>query len=337
MAHEITSWDSLLLNSGKAAWHGLGTIIDEDVDAIEGAERVGLLWDVDQIVPEVTLPSGRKMLVEDLRMNVRRDSEEVLGVVSKDWQIIQNRQLAEFVNELTSGSDRIKVESCGSIRGGTKVWFLVKGESFSVRRDDVVEEYICISNGFDGKTALRATPTSVRVVCSNTLHMVIPSFDAESGRVQPKRNGYACSHVGDITTRIDDVREALGLYQQASSASRDSIANLDAANVSKAQMTQFFLDMYSMHFHNVNSPEASQDDKTKALHQFAKYARRFDREANKFGATKWIMANAYTGWLQHDRNAMSRFVKDDRAINRQLFGTDIDRSDDAMAYAIAMD
>jgi bifunctional ADP-heptose synthase (sugar kinase/adenylyltransferase) len=48
------------------------------------------------------------------------------------------------------------------------------------------------------------------------------------------------------------------------------------------------------------------------------------------------MANAYTGWVQHDRHA-TKFGKRQISVNQQLFGVDIERSDEAVAYALAMD
>lgn len=334
MAHEITQADSLLLNGNEKAWHGLGTVIDEQIGAVAGAERVGMLWHVDQLIPKVMLPSGREMEIGELRINVRADTETYLGEVSDSWQIVQNRTLAEFVDELSAEDDKICIESCGSIRGGAKVWFLVRGESFSLRKQDEVKPYICVSNGFDGKTGIRCTPTSVRVVCSNTLHMVIPRYDHETGKMKRIENAFACSHTGDIRKRINEAREALGLYQKATANLADMATEMTNKEVTAAQISQFFLDMYSRQFHQVNVPDAEPKKRDEALNQFAKFARRFDREANAFGATKWVMANSYTGWLQHDRHAISRFKSTDAQINRRLFGTDIERSDEAMAYAV---
>jgi phage/plasmid-like protein (TIGR03299 family) len=330
VAHEITGTDSLLLRN-DAAWHGLGTIVNEDLGAVEGAERVGLLWHVDQIVPTILLPSGTVREMKDYRINVRADTEQILGVVSNHWQIVQNRELAEFADDL-SREGKVTIETCGSIQGGAKVWFLLRGDSFYTHGGDETKQYICVSNGFDGKTAIRVTPTDVRVVCSNTLHAVIPRMEGQ--RFVAGENAYTCKHIGNIKSRINDVRAALDLFREAADVSASRASELAARQVSSAEMTQFFLEMYSRQFHDVIATDAEKKKKDKALEHYSRYALRFDRESGKFGATRWIMANAYTGWLQHDRK-VERLSSSERKIHRRLFGTDIERSDEAFALALA--
>lgn len=336
MAHELTDADVLLLNREKA-WHGLGLVVDEDLGAVEGAERVGLLWEVEQYVPEVKLSSGESLPLMDYRVNVRADTtpKHCLGIVSDAWQIVQNRQLAEFCDELASEGDNLKIESCGSIRNGAKVWFLIRGDSFAVRNHDVVKSYICVSNGFDGKTGIRVTPTDVRVVCSNTLHMVIPMYDGSRFRLATE-NGYSCSHVGDLKKRIQDVRAALGLYREAHEASATRAEELVKREVTRAELGQYFLELYSRHFQNVLCESATPKQVEKSKHEFLKFMQRFDREANAFGATKWIMANAYSGYVQHDRKSRLGFGLEETKISKNLFGAAIEMSDEAFAYALAV-
>lgn len=333
MAHELTESDVLMLR-GESAWHGLGTIINEDLGAVEGAERVGLLWDVEQIAPMVRMQSGIEFPLDSYRANIRVDTQEVLGIVSSDWKIVQNRQLAEFCDALVEDGDRLIVETCGSIRGGRKLWFLIRGESFSVRAGDMVEQYICVSNGFDGKTGIRATPTNVRVVCSNTLHAVIPQYDGSKFSAG-KDNAFSCSHVGDLQSRIKDVKASIGLYQQAAAESADIAVELDRHQVSRADMMQFFLEMYTKQYADVLATDADPRDMKNGMEHLHRYQRRFDREANKFGSTKWIMANAYSGWLQHDKVRHEGFGMDDRKLSKNLFGVGIQQSDEAFAYALA--
>lgn len=333
MAHELTESDVLMLR-GDAAWHGLGTIVDENLGAIEGAERVGLLWEVEQVTPKITLESGIELPMSGYRANVRADTQEVLGVVSSDWKIVQNRQLAEFCDELVEGGDKLTIETCGSIRGGRKLWFLIRGDSFSVRGKDSVEQYICVSNGFDGKTGIRVTPTNVRVVCSNTLHAVIPQYDGmrfSAGR----ENSFACSHVGDLNGRIRDVKAAIGLYRESSAASADVATELDRRQVTLAEMTEFYLQMYTKQFADVLSSDCDPRDKQKSMAGFHKYSKRFEREANQFGPTRWIMANAYSGWLQHDKVKHEGFGMDERKVAKNLFGVGISQADEAFAFALA--
>lgn len=173
-------------------------------------EIAGLGWQVEQWPLSATNGEGLKVALPDQVLNIRGDTHTPLGIVSPDYRPIQNQELAEFCELLAEQGDTVKVESAGSIRNGGKVWFLLRGESFSVRKKDEVTPYILVSNGHDGKTALRCTPTTVRVVCSNTLHMVIPRTENRK-TVKNVPASYVACHLGDIKGKIEDAKQALEL------------------------------------------------------------------------------------------------------------------------------
>jgi hypothetical protein len=152
--------------------------------------------------------------------NYRADVDHCLGIVGEGYVPIQNTELADFCEALAEEGDVVRCETAGSIRNGERVWFLLKGESFSVRKKDEVRPYICVSNGHDGWTALRCTPTTVRVVCSNTLHMVIPGKENEAG-LRVKEATFAASHTKLIKNRIEEAKLALQLYGRALDGTRE--------------------------------------------------------------------------------------------------------------------
>lgn len=199
MAHEITKTDNVVL-VGKPAWHGLGIVVESSPTPEEALRIAGLDWSVASW-PLLASNGGQQIAVPKTVANVRQDTKAILGIVSTGYKPVQNAELADFCELLASEDDTVKVESAGSIRGGERVWFLLRGESFSVRGEDELKPYILVSNGHDGKTAVRCTPTSVRVVCSNTLHLVIPRGDHE-GMVQSTKGFASFAHYRAIQSAL---------------------------------------------------------------------------------------------------------------------------------------
>lgn len=196
MAHEIQERDGLVL-AKQSAWHGLGIIVPDTFTPTQGLELAGLDRSVECFPLSAMMPDGSTVPVKNNRAVMYRDESDVLGIVSDNWTPIQNRELADFCEALAEAGDTVKCETVGSIRNGAKVWFLLRGESFSVRNhgDDEIKPYILASNGHDGKTSLRFTNTTVRVVCSNTLHMVIPREEGLN-RNKMEQSSFSCCHVG---------------------------------------------------------------------------------------------------------------------------------------------
>lgn len=334
MAHEITAVDNVVLHA-KRAWHGLGVIVQDAPTPMEALKIAGLDWNVEQWPLSAT--NGETRLCVDDVLNVRMPGAHKLGIVGKHYKVVQNQELAQFCQDLAEMNDVVRCESAGSIREGRKVWFLLKGESFTVRSSDHIEPYICVSNGHDGGTAIRATPTTVRVVCSNTLHQVIPANEGSGFRPA----GFAISHVGDPGKRIEEAKAVLGLYNRALDATRGMIDRLAARDVNSDAVKRFWLECYA---HTVTpiadtpTTDKEKHEREKAMTAMRWMDTQFQKELDIAGGTAWNAANAFTAWLQHGKETK---LKDavkvaDQKTHSNLFGTAADKSTVAMQMALRM-
>lgn len=253
----------------------------------------------------------------------------------------QNLDVANFCESLAEMNDTVKIESAGSIRGGQKIWFLLRGESFSVRNDDEVRPYILVSNGFDGMTGFRCTPTTIRVVCSNTLHMVIPKFERDGSLRTISDQAFVCSHTTTLENRLAQAKAALGLYGHSLETHRNLIDQLAAKDVTTEMCQRFFLECYTRDFEAIpDTPvtSAQKAARTKAVEAMKSFNKRFETEVDLAGPTMWNAFNAYTGWLQHDRpqrgNNTTR--NHESKTHSNLFGKNSDLSIGAMKTALSM-
>ena len=235
MSHEITERADGTAEAAYAmvpAWHGLGTVVDHTMTSEEAIQLAHLDWQVEQY-PLVARRTQDEMSIDidvpDKVANVRTDCQRVLGLVSKQYAIVQNSEAFAFVDALHQDGI-IKYESAGSLKGGRVVWLLARmPQEFEVADGDRLEQYILFSTSHDGTQAVRCLPTSVRVVCWNTYSMATAK---ESW-------GITIRHMGDLSARIDEARRTVMKVGQAFDAYYE-----DAKQLSKTQVDMARLEAY---------------------------------------------------------------------------------------------
>ncbi len=196
----------------------------------------------------------------------------------------------------------------------------------------------CLSGKTNLCTAIRATPTTVRVVCSNTLHMVIPENE-RGGRV--KTTAFQVSHVGDPRKRIEEAKAILGLYGKSLDSTRQMVDALAARDVSSGVANRFWLECYTRTVGAIaDTPITAKEkrDREAAVDAIAWMNHTFEKEYEIAGPTAWNAANAFTNWLQ---NAKRNHLKDEQKIrdaklSANLFGVNQEGSILAMQIAMAL-
>lgn len=338
MAHEIESNDQVVLTK-RRAWHGLGIVVEDAPTPTEAFKLGGLDWTVEQRPVAVQDTNDQYGNADGWVANVRSDDNSLLAIVRSSFEPIQNLELAEFAEALND-QGQVKVETVGTIRGGRKVWALCKTETMiDIAKGDQIQPYVLLSNGHDGSAAFRVTPTTVRVVCSNTLHAVIPNTEGADRSLS--ECVFKARHTASIKDRVAEARSALDVFFKGIDGVTELGRELAGKTVDRKWLESFWLEVYMSDFGKIDlAPSA--DDKTgirrkqRALDAVATMARRFDREAQKFGANRWIAANAYTGWLQHERSYRGSKQDDaaDRRAHMTLLGDDAGRTVKAFEHAL---
>lgn len=294
MAHEITDQDGLVLTR-KPAWHGLGVVVQDAPTPEQALNLANLNWSVEQW-PLLAKTTDHQQQVDTHVLNVRSDTKAPLGVVGTDYQPVQNRELAEFVQALAD-ERQVRIESAGSIRGGKRVWFLVQGDSIWVNQSDEVKPYLLVANGHDGSLALTCQPTTIRVVCKNTLNATLRQTHAQTVRFR---------HEGDMSGKLDEAKRALGLLNAARDEVAKALTSLDAKQMTREDLQRFWVDVYTQTIEPIPAHPTTPAETKKAHHAkevLATWASNFDRDRARVHATAngWIGLNAVTEWFDHQR------------------------------------
>lgn len=176
----------------ETPWHGLGTVIQEACNSQEALRLAGLDWNVNQ---EPVLYKGT---ATGHQFNIRSSDDTVLGVVGARYKPVQNADAFAFTDELIGGD--VRYETAGSLANGKRVWMLAKMPDTKIF-DDVVEPYLCLTNGHDGFSSMKVCMTPVRVVCQNTLNMALNTA----------KRSWNVRHSGNIESKLAEAQHTLGL------------------------------------------------------------------------------------------------------------------------------
>ena len=216
MSHGITTNDQMF-SVRQVPWHGLGVVLDDYPKSIDEAlDKAGLGWKVthgDVLVvkaPEWTDDFGARHPAElipakGFKANVREDTGEVLGIVSDEYEVVDNRDAFRFLDALI-GSE-MYFETAGSLWGGRRVWVLARLPEYVELGGDLSATYAYVANSHDGSMAVTSAATPVRIRCANTLGVALRQ--AEHGKNAERT--FRFRHTGDLVAKFAEARKVLGM------------------------------------------------------------------------------------------------------------------------------
>ena len=251
------------LGNGERAWHGLGTVTEGTLPAREAFETADALFTVEK--RELLYPVfDDESHVEGVGSSgsfgvVRTDTQALLGVVSKQYEIVQNDSLlrmAEFIRE------EVDMDCVIVLSDGAKVCFTatLRGAETDIVPGDTVKRRIVGYLGHDGKTGCGAKFTNIRVVCQNTLTAAMQDGGARSSITHKNgaNNNFDAliSSIDvarqDFITECDLMREfsrrSMGI--QAFDTFVDEVYNIDEGQVfrKRSALSRAFHDGYGSEF-----------------------------------------------------------------------------------------
>jgi len=195
--------ETAFFGGNLSAWHGLGTVIEEDVvEAVRALELSGLDWQV-SLEPVYTTDGVE---IPGFKRTARSSDDTTLGIVGERFNPLQNADAFAWGDSIVE-SGQANWHTAGSLFDGKKVWMLMKMPQamfIGGQADERIEKFVCISNGHDGNTALRAFVCAERVVCANTL-----AIATQQGRANDRI--ITIRHTASMQHRMGEAQRVLGL------------------------------------------------------------------------------------------------------------------------------
>ena len=205
------------LGNGERAWHGQGVVTPGTLPAREAFETADALFSVEKRELSYPVVQSCDSIIdtdlpyfhEDMQQPagvfgvVRTDSQALLGVVTKQYEIVQNESLlrmAEFIR------DEADMDCVIVLSDGAKVCFTatLRGAETDIVPGDTVKRRIVGYLGHDGKTGCGAKFTNIRVVCQNTLTAALSGTGASS----------SITHKGTANANFDALINSIDVSRQ---------------------------------------------------------------------------------------------------------------------------
>ena len=199
------------LGNGERAWHGQGIVTEGTLPAREAFETADALFTVEK--RELQYPTFSTVGENDANCwsntaagvfgVVRTDTQALLGIVTKQYELVQNEALlrmAEFIRE------EVDMDAVVVLADGAKVCFTatLRGAETDIVPGDTIKRRIVGYLGHDGKTGCGAKFTNIRVVCQNTLTAAMKDGGARSSITH--KNG-ANNNFDALISSIDVARQ----------------------------------------------------------------------------------------------------------------------------------
>lgn len=297
MAHNIATQANgtpMMAYAGQTPWHRLGTAVDNPMTSAEAMTLAGMDWTT-ELVPVMTREDVPRET--DHWATMRSDNRAILGVVGRGWKPIHNRDAFSFMDSLVA-ERKIRYETVGGLGAGERVWMLarVDGDIRVQGSDDVVNRYLLLANGHDGRSGLRVFWTPIRVVCQNTLSAAI----SRAGK-----SGVAIRHTGSVFDKIKEAQTVLGLSVRYYDELGPRINALASYQMSPAILKRYFEAVY---------PDPIDPDRDRAAAN-ARQTRTVLEELFEGGighdmpgvrGTAWAAYNAVTGYIDHRKPQRDR-------------------------------
>lgn len=196
----------------EKAWHGLGQIVQDYPTSSEAIRFAGLDYEVikQDIYTTCYNADGQPMdftkRIKTHFATMRPDTGEVLGVVGKDYEIIQNRDAFSFFDAIVGG-DGIQYETAGALGKGERIFITAKLPGYiKVGREDLIEQYLFLTTSHDGYGSITAAFTPVRIVCNNTLNAALRNYS----------NSIKIRHTANAKDRLEQAHKVMGISNQLS-------------------------------------------------------------------------------------------------------------------------
>ena len=338
MAHEIRKTDGIALYK-NAAWHGLGHVLQDEISPAEALVAANLDWEVGFPKEEISIfPDGAKVAVKTSRTLYRlpraghtysdgsQERYVELGRHGLGYTPLQNKELFDVAYALGS---QVKAESAGSLFDGKKIFLLLRGETLNLKGNDEVVPYLALFNGHDGSLAFSAMPTSVRIVCNNTLNMSLSTGASKM---------YKVAHRQNLQSQIKEMEKALARFQETGSLVQSSVDQLQSKKVkSQKDLLEFWTKAYIEYWGSDEELDEDDMEETRSVLDSWTSSMEAERAVLNYGDVDMgLAANTVTQWIQHKDPKRITGGWQERRLQSNWIGSHQDKSTNVMKLALSM-
>jgi phage/plasmid-like protein (TIGR03299 family) len=259
-------------------------------------EDPNLNWEVSKL--EVFDPTGKPVF--DSRVVTRDDTGQHLGLVSKRYQVVQNREALEFFRPIFDAG--ASIDCAGIFRGGRNMFIVANVDNvkpINVVKGDEHRPYIMLRHGHDGNTAIEIKAFSTRLACTNMFPLINRESKNHTLRIKHRRGAHeVLDTIGAVTA------EALKGFTDSES----HLKKLARKPVSALGLENYFRNVLKLPFRD---PKAIVEDEEAYEKQMAEGKRKLEWLFQAHADEEKLSPSKVHGSLYHAFNAVTHHVTHD--------------------------
>lgn len=316
----------------QKAWHGLGQIVTDFPNSKEAIIFSGLDYKVEkrklfvnantnQLPMEGEIKEMPAIEVPNFLATVRTDTQQVLGVVGKDYEVVQNTEAFNFFDAIVEG-EGIQYETAGALGKGERIFITAKLPGYiKVGSDDLIEKYLFLTTSHDGFGSITAAFTPIRIVCQNTLNAALANYS----------NCIKIRHTHNAKERLEEAHKVMGISNKLSEElenifNRWTKITITDSEIKKliqqamASSKEVLHNLQSQHFDQLSTCFKNICDNV--------YEYGISNPTQQMNTTKGTLFGAYnsiTGYFQNVRS----YKNEEAKLKSILYGTSLQRTQKA--------
>lgn len=263
------------MTTRTATWTNIGSDIRKASTVQEALELSGLNYTVEKV--PVYLDNG--LQVPGAFCTKREDSDITYGVVGSQFEIVQNIEGFDFINNMIP--EGLKFLKAGENK--KFIYIIAQLPSIDVLGDEIAP-HIIFQNSHSGSTTLKATIAPLRIVCENQFNMTFKKAN----------NKISLRHTKSIKGRLHTAQEVLIQSSDYLSEFQKSAILLAQKKVSKSQVDDLMDKIFYI------KEEFTPTQVRRVEEKRDRFLQAYQAEDNQnFIGTQWGLVNAYTDFVTH--------------------------------------
>lgn len=295
MTTTTTAPDAVQFSAREVPWMKLGRLVDEPTSAAEAAKLGGLDFTVEKrpisFGEQADLPDSELWSWHQIKERsaiVRTDTNTWLGIMSKDYPILQYSEAFDFVDQISP-----TYLAAGALKKGRQGFIVARApEALTLLSDvDPHDVYVVLRTSHDGSRAIEVMLMPLRHRCMNQL--TLRSFAANV----PHR--WAVTHTSNMLKKLADAQTVIARHSEYSKSLATTAQRLIKYKITTDDVAREVL-------------KASLPDRPRRDDQVDKIVDLWhNADTVGFDWTGWGLVNAaseYFDWSRAGGSAESRFV-----------------------------
>ena len=274
-----------------ATWDKVGADIREANSVKEALQIAGMDYEV--VKSPIYLSNGFR--IKDQFATKKKGTDEVFGIVGKDYTIVQNEEAFSFV-------DGIIQDGLTFVKAGETSYmnYIIASLPEQYIMDDKFTPYIIFQNSHVGASTIKAAICPLRIICQNQFSM---EFRRSTNKISLRHSSSVHDKMKEAQHTLQFTAEYMNTFtKQAEKLATTKISDESVGSI----VDQYFLIDEEASTRKINSTEAKRQI----------FLNAYNAEDNQnFKGTAWGMINAFSDYITHiepgrksDKSDITKFV-----------------------------